>query len=82
MLSQRCVQTTLANAGFTLSELIDVHSTPTIPGNGDLTRPVLAMIGGFSATVVYRILSRLTETVEMLFQGDAVNIITPVPIGI
>ena len=63
-------------AGFMLSELIDVHSGPVgAMSTNDLTRPVLAMIGGFSATVVYRILTRLTETVESLFQGDTKAII-------
>ncbi|MDB6025454.1 MAG: hypothetical protein JWM68_1677, partial [Verrucomicrobiales bacterium] len=62
-------------AGFTLSELIDIHATTNPPGVGDLTRPVLAMVGGFSATVVYRILSRLTQTVESLFEGDAKEIL-------
>ncbi len=56
-------------AGFMLSELIEFRSTPDTTG-GDLGRPVLAMVGGFSATVVYRILSKLTETVESLFQGS------------
>jgi hypothetical protein len=60
-------------AGFMLSELIDIHSTAAT--SGDLTRPVLAMVGGFSATVVYRILTRLTETIESLFQGDTKEMI-------
>lgn len=58
-------------AGFMLSEMLDVDATGSAAAAGNLTRPVLAMLGGFSATVVYRILTRLTETVESLFQGNA-----------
>jgi len=35
-----------------------------------LMKPVLAILGGFSANLVYRILSRLVETVESLFKGN------------
>ncbi|WP_321819771.1 MULTISPECIES: hypothetical protein [unclassified Burkholderia] len=33
-------------------------------------RPALAMLGGFSATAVHRVLQRLVETLETLVQGD------------
>lgn len=35
-----------------------------------LARPTLAMLGGFSASAVYRILTRLMNTVESLFRAD------------
>lgn len=35
-----------------------------------LARPTLAMLGGFSASAVYRILNRLMSTVEGLFRAD------------
>ena len=35
-----------------------------------LGKPTLAMLGGFSVAVVYRILNRLVETVESLVRGD------------
>jgi hypothetical protein len=35
-----------------------------------LARPTLAMLGGFSASAVYRILTRLMSTVEGLFRAD------------
>ena len=64
-------------AGFTLATLIDLDALQKVgEGNGSsgssnaFARPLLAMIGGFSAAVVYRILSRLAETVESLFRGD------------
>lgn len=34
-------------------------------------RPLLAMLGGFSADLLYTILNRLVETVASLFQGSA-----------
>ncbi|MFT5490654.1 MAG: hypothetical protein ACI8V5_001004, partial [Limisphaerales bacterium] len=34
-------------------------------------RPVLALLGGFSASLVHRILRRLVDTVGSVFQGDA-----------
>ena len=64
-------------AGFILATLIDLDALQKVgEGNGSsstsnaFARPLLAMIGGFSAAVVYRILSRLAETVESLFRGD------------
>jgi hypothetical protein len=40
-----------------------------------LTKPVLAMLGGFSASAVYRILHRLVDTVESLVRGDTSDMI-------
>ena len=62
-------------AGFILATLIDFDALDKASNNSSGTssafvRPLLAMIGGFSAAVVYRILSRLAETVESLFRGD------------
>lgn len=55
-------------AGLVLAELI-----PVGPQNGMhvITKPALALLGGFSASLVYRILARLVDTVESLFKGDA-----------
>jgi hypothetical protein len=35
-----------------------------------LEKPLLALLGGFSAAVVYRILQRLVDSVESLVRGD------------
>jgi hypothetical protein len=35
-----------------------------------VTRPLLALVGGFSAAVLYRILERLVSTIESLFRSD------------
>lgn len=40
-----------------------------------LLKPVLAIIGGFSADLVYRILNKLVDTVESLFKGDMDDIV-------
>ena len=52
-------------AGVVLTALIPVQ------GGRAFTRPLLALLGGFSASVVYRILCRLVDTLESLVQGDS-----------
>lgn len=51
-------------AGFVLSELVslDVQTTTS--------RPLLALLGGFSANAVYKILSKLVEAVGAVVEGD------------
>lgn len=51
----------------------DVPSSATIEVL--LTRPLLALLGGFSARVVYRVLERLVETVEALIKGSGNDMI-------
>lgn len=52
-------------AGLLLPALIPIDT------QGDaVTRPVLALLGGFSASVLYRILERLVTTVETLVRTD------------
>jgi hypothetical protein len=41
-----------------------------------LDKPLLALIGGFSASAVYRILNRLVETVESLVRGNAKEMVS------
>ena len=36
-----------------------------------LAKPALALLGGFSAAAVHRILSRLVDAIESIFRGDA-----------
>lgn len=73
-------------AGLVLSVMISDHvlnapsaaaTTATIEGFLDpkLLRPMLAILGGFSADLLYTILSRLVETVESLFKGSTQNLI-------
>lgn len=62
-------------AGFILATLIDIDAltaagVKTTNAASPFARPLLAMLGGFSASVVYRILNRLAESVESLFRGD------------
>ena len=56
-------------AGIILSELvpINIEARGTV---GVLFKPLLALLGGFSAAAVYRIVSRLVDTIESLFRGD------------
>lgn len=61
-------------AGLVLAVLVHEDAIADAPGGGELieagfVRPVLAMLGGFSADLLYTILSRLVVAVETLFQG-------------
>lgn len=58
-------------AGLLLATLIPINEGPDGTTGSELGRPLLALVGGFSATVVYRILERLVQTVESLVAGDA-----------
>jgi hypothetical protein len=56
-------------AGFILVSLVPVEELKGSTVN--VVKPTLAMLGGFSASAVYRILTRLVESVESIFRGDA-----------
>src|ERR1700741_3580171 len=60
-------------AGFILVMLVPIKHDPQAAL--ELARPTIAMLGGYSASAVYRILSRLVETVESLFRGNAKDLI-------
>lgn len=51
-------------AGLLLPALIPMGDA------GELSKPLLALVGGFSASVLYRILERLVQTVESLVRGE------------
>jgi len=53
-------------AGMILATLIPIEKSL----NADFGKPLLAMLGGFSADLVYRIISRVIESLESLFRGD------------
>jgi hypothetical protein len=59
-------------AGVLLPALIPLGENPDSSG---LTKPLLALVGGFSATIVYRVLDRLVQTVESLVKGDARDVL-------
>src|SRR5215218_3441710 len=56
-------------AGFILVTLVPVDGVKD--KTLSLAQPTIAMLGGFSASAVFRILTRLVEAVESLFRGDA-----------
>ena len=59
-------------SGLILAELVPVEQiTSQNETMTDLTRPLLAMLGGFSVQVVYRILQRIVQTLETLVQGES-----------
>lgn len=76
-------------SGVLMSELFVVFietlptatSSPTSNDTQPLTsapyliKPILAILGGFSANLVYRILNRLIDTVESLFKGSTEELI-------
>jgi hypothetical protein len=51
-------------AGYILAHLIPLGDSSS------LSKPTLAMLGGFSGTVVYNILNKLASSVESMVQGD------------
>lgn len=55
-------------SGLILASLIEVDPESNLHA---VARPVLALVGGFSASVVYRALERMVDTVDNLLQGDA-----------
>lgn len=55
-------------AGLLLSAIIPLPSGANVP---TLAKPLLALLGGFSAGLVYRVLQRLVDAVESIFQGDS-----------
>lgn len=54
-------------SGLILASLIQIDQDGALSA---LARPLLALIGGFSASVVYRVMQRLVETVERLLGVD------------
>ena len=57
-------------AGLILVEMLPSEIF-TNGGLHNFRKPTFAMLGGFSATVVHRLLQHLVDTVETLVQGDA-----------
>lgn len=53
-------------AGMILATLIPIEESMS----ADFGKPLLAMLGGFSADLVYRVIARIIETLEALFRGD------------
>lgn len=53
-------------AGMILATLIPIEESVS----SDFGKPLLAMLGGFSADLVYRVIARIIETLEALFRGD------------
>jgi hypothetical protein len=58
-------------SGMLLATLIPIEESM----KADFGKPLLAMLGGFSADLVYRIISRLIETLESLFRGDTKTLV-------
>lgn len=59
-------------AGFILVALVPFDGGAKGSASSlSLAQPTFAMLGGFSASAVFRILSRLVEAVESVFRGDA-----------
>ncbi|MBC8289379.1 MAG: hypothetical protein H8E37_03590 [Planctomycetes bacterium] len=58
-------------AGLILVEFVPLDTSGHVTS---FARPLLAILGGFSSTVVYQILSRLVESVGSVVQGDVATI--------
>lgn len=57
-------------AGFILVALVPLE-TAADTGAAALAPPTIALLGGFSASAVYRILTRMVEALESVFSGGA-----------
>lgn len=57
-------------AGFILVALVPIDTTADT-GAEALGPPTIALLGGFSASAVYRILTRMVEALESIFTGGA-----------
>ncbi|HYR07786.1 MAG TPA: hypothetical protein VEQ60_08450 [Longimicrobium sp.] len=61
-------------AGFILVALVPIGSGDADPANTGMQAlgpPTIALLGGFSASAVYRILTRMVEALESIFSGGA-----------
>lgn len=54
-------------AGLLLAQFIPIKS---VAGDATFSKPLLALLGGFAASAVHRILERLVVTLEALVRGD------------
>lgn len=54
-------------AGYLLAEIIDISD------QSGFDKPLLALLGGFSASAVYKLLMRMVQAVESLVDGDIKN---------
>lgn len=57
-------------AGLMLAELIPIQDAGGASPSPLMGKPLLALLGGFSASLVHRVLAKLVDTVESLFTGD------------
>lgn len=57
-----------------ISGMILAMLVPIDDDGRNFSKPILAMLGGFSVTVVYRVLTRMTAAVESLVHGDEKDI--------
>jgi hypothetical protein len=62
-------------AGLLLATLIDTHAGASsaaagTPSGLQFSQAALALLGGFSSSVVFRILSRMVETLETMVRGN------------
>ena len=65
-------------AGLFMVELVPVSlyssavtaEEGALPGKETLVKPAIALLGGFSATMVYQVLQRLVDSIESFVKGD------------
>ena len=57
-------------AGLMLAELIPLKLFGGSQEVSKLTKPLLALLGGFSATIVHRILTKIIEMIESVFKAN------------
>ena len=65
-------------AGVLLATLIPLADATA---GSAITRPVLALIGGFSASLLYRLMDRLSQSIESMVTGASSNGSAPQPMS-
>ena len=59
------------SASQTVAPVAGMNEESVLSTANYLLKPILAILGGFSASLVYRIFNRLVEAVESIFKGSA-----------
>lgn len=62
-------------SGLILSLIVETKAIQSTLFEANVIRPLLAIVGGFSAELFYTLLNRMVETVKSLFEGSSKEIL-------
>lgn len=69
------INTDAAASGGAAASKKGLNEDEVVDSAGYLLKPILAILGGFSASLVYRIMNRLIEAIESVFKGSTEAVI-------